>query len=71
MKNIFRAFSSQSASSNEQSAVDLNEQDLELVNGAHRDHDCYEDDECYRDYNECDEDYDYERRHRRHRRHHS
>ncbi|GAC1643482.1 MAG: hypothetical protein NVS4B9_35730 [Ktedonobacteraceae bacterium] len=69
MKNIFRVFSSQSSTISEQSAVDLNEQDLELVNGACGDHYCYEgDDDCYRDYDDCEE--EYEHRHRRHHRYH-
>ena len=46
MKNIFRAFSAQSSSNEQPVAVELDEQDLEQVSGAHG-HGCdYDDDYC-------------------------
>ena len=69
MKNIFSVFGTQSTSSNEQSiSFDLNEQDLEQVNGA-----CgggYDDDDCYDDCDDWDYDHSCEWNHRHHRHHH-
>ncbi|GAC1376214.1 MAG: hypothetical protein NVSMB44_45020 [Ktedonobacteraceae bacterium] len=70
MRNIFSVFGSQN-STNNGSALEseLNEQDLELVNGASGSHYCYEDDDdCYRDC-EDDDDYSCEHHHRHHRHH--
>ncbi|GAC1360729.1 MAG: hypothetical protein NVS2B12_08130 [Ktedonobacteraceae bacterium] len=72
MKNLFRAFGSQSnASEVESASIDLNEQDLEQVAGAHGHHDgCYEyEDDCY-EYEDDDCDYEHHHRHH-HRRHHN
>ena len=58
MKNIFGLFGNQSAASNEENvAIDLNEQELEAVNGVGGGDYCYEDD-------------DDEHRHHHHHRHH-
>lgn len=70
MKNIFQVFGTQNAMIEEQpAALELNEQDLELVNGACGDHHDYDDDDCHRD---CDDwDYDHsDHWNRRHHRHH-
>ncbi len=71
MKNLFSVFGNQTATSTEQpAAFDLNEQDLELVNGACGDH--HYDDDC--DYDCDDNDWDYDHscswNHRHHRHHH-
>lgn len=74
MKNIFSVFGAQSTVSNEQfNVVDLNEQDLEQVNGACGDH--HYDDDCHDDDWDCDDwNYDHScewnHRHHRHHRHH-
>lgn len=70
MKNLFRAFGSQSnATSNEENvAFDLDEQDLEAVTGAGGGGDyCYDDDDDCHDY---DDDDDYHRHHHHHHHHH-
>ena len=71
MKNLFSVFGNQTAPSTEQpAAFDLNEQDLEMVNGA-----CGHD-YCDNDDYDCDDDWDYDHscewnhRHHRHHRHH-
>ena len=68
MKNIFGLFGNQGAASNEENvAIDLNEQELEAVNGAGGGGDyCYEDDDdyCY------DDDDEHRHHHHRHHRHH-
>ena len=71
MKNIFSVFGTQSTSSNEQSiAFDLNEQDLEQVNGACG-NGCYnDDDDCYNDCDDWDYDHSCNWNHRHHRHHH-
>ena len=64
MKNIFRAFGAQNNSNEQTAEVELNEQDLEQVTGAHG-HGCdYDDDYC--DYD--DDDYCHRHHHHRHHR---
>jgi len=66
MKNIFRAFGAQNNSNEQTAEVELNEQDLEQVTGAHG-HGCdYDDDYC--DYD--DDDYCHRHHHHRHHHHH-
>jgi len=67
MKNIFRAFGAQSTSNEQTAEIELNEQDLEQVSGAHG-HGC-----DYDDYDSCDyddDDYCHRHHHHRHHRHH-
>ena len=61
MKNIFGLFGNQNTNE-ENTAIDLNEQELEAVNGGHGDDYCYEDEDDY-----C---YDDDDEHRHHHRHH-
>ncbi len=65
MKNLFRGFGSKSTTSNEENvAIDLDEQELEAVNGACGDDYHYDDDD------DCDYDDDnYCHRHHHHRHH--
>ncbi len=68
MKNIFSAFGSKNTTSNNENvAFDLDEQDLEQVNGAGGG-DCYYDDDDCCDYD--DDDYCHRHHHHRHHRHH-
>lgn len=72
MKNIFSVFGGQSTTSiNENVAIDLNEQDLEQVNGACGDDCHYDDDDCYSDGDDWDYDHSdhWNRRHHRHHHH--
>ncbi len=55
------------AASEENVAIDLDEQDLEAVNGASGGGDCYDDDD-YCDYD--DDDYCHRHHHHRHHHHH-
>ncbi len=70
MKNIFSVFgSSNTTSINENVAFDLNEQDLELVNGACGDS-CHDyDDDCHDDCDDWDYDHSCGWNHRHHRHH--
>ncbi len=69
MKNIFSAFGSKNTTSNNENvAFDLDEQDLEQVNGAGGGGDCYYDDDDCCDYD--DDDYCHRHHHHRHHRHH-
>jgi hypothetical protein len=65
MKNIFSVFGSQNNNVQDNVAFDLDEQDLEQVNGAGGNGSCYDDDDS------CDyDDDDYCHRHHHHRHHH-
>jgi len=65
MKNIFRAFGSQSTSNEQTTEIELNEQDLEQVSGAHG-RGCDYNDDDYCDYD--DDDYCHRHHHHRHHR---